>query len=119
MAGLVILAAALQGERLPIQVYSTADGLAQSTIHRIHRDARGALWFGTSEGLSFYDGYEFVTYREPGRARQRRIRDVIDTRAGVMWVGTDDGVCLFKPVTEHGTAFECFKPPGRDNVSVQ
>lgn len=67
MAGLVVCAAVLRAERTPIQVYATTDGLAQSTIHGIHHDRRGFLWFGTSEGLSRYDGYEFITFRETGR----------------------------------------------------
>lgn len=120
IAGLLVCAAVLQAERLPIQVYSTTDGLAQSTIHRIHRDRRGFLWFGTSEGLSRYDGYEFVTYREARRTRQRRIRAVFGARDGSVWAGTDDGVCLLKPVAPHGDPlFECTRPPGRSHLSVQ
>lgn len=119
IAALVVCVSVLQAERLPIQVYSTTDGLAQSTIHRIHRDRRGFLWFGTSEGLSHYDGYEFTTYREASRSRQRRIRTVIDARDGSVWVGTSDGVCLVKPITEPSSpTFECAKPLDRDEIRV-
>lgn len=58
---LMLVVTVLYAERLPIQVDTAADGLAQVTVHAIHRDRRGFLWMGTREGLSRYDGYEFVT----------------------------------------------------------
>ena len=120
----VILGASTsRGERLPIQVYTTTDGLAQSTVHRIFRDSKGFLWFGTSEGISRYDGYEFQTYHEPGRPRQRRVRELIETRDGVFWTGTDEGVCRLNPgqrrMVSGQPILQCTKPADRAAVSVQ
>ncbi|MBI3950056.1 MAG: hypothetical protein HY314_06340 [Acidobacteria bacterium] len=56
------VATPLQAERLPIKVYTTADGLAQNFVNRIVRDSRGFLWFCTEDGLSRYDGYTFTNY---------------------------------------------------------
>lgn len=44
-------------ERLPIKIYTPADGLAHEQIKRIVRDSRGFLWFCTADGLSRFDGY--------------------------------------------------------------
>lgn len=114
---LSLCAAVLRAERLPIQVYTATDGLAPNTIHRVHRDARGFLWFGASEGLSRYDGYEFITYREPLRPKQRRIREIIDTADGVMWAGTEDGVCRVE-FTATTPVYHCAKPPEEARFSV-
>jgi hypothetical protein len=38
-----------------------SDGLPNNTIHAIHQDSQGFIWFGTDDGLSRYDGYQFVT----------------------------------------------------------
>jgi ligand-binding sensor domain-containing protein len=57
-----------RAERLPVKTYTTADGLAHNSVHRIVRDSRGFLWFTTAEGLSRFDGYSFNNYGT-GRTR--------------------------------------------------
>jgi len=49
---LLISGAQLRAEQLPIRTYTTADGLARDSIHRIVSDPLGYLWFCTSDGLS-------------------------------------------------------------------
>ena len=49
-------------ERLPVRVYSTADGLPSNQTTCVKRDSRGFLWFCTVEGLSRFDGYTFTNY---------------------------------------------------------
>lgn len=111
VAALLAVAGLLRAERLPIQIYTPTDGLAQSTVHRIHRDRRGFLWFGTSEGLSRYDGYEFVTYRDRSRPTQPRIRAILDTSDGAVWTGGDSGLCRVNPSTDPAPIYECPEPP--------
>ena len=60
---LFCLTAPVSAERLPLRVYSSADGLATSVIHHAMRDSQGFLWFSGRGGLSRFDGYEFVSYR--------------------------------------------------------
>ncbi len=116
-AVLVTITTALHAERLPLQVHTPADGLAQSTVHRIHRDRHGFLWFGTSEGLSRYDGYEFVTYRDRTRPVQPRIRAILDASDGTLWTGGDAGLCRVNPLAVPAAVYECANPPsGRASV---
>jgi ligand-binding sensor domain-containing protein/signal transduction histidine kinase len=119
---LAILAPAL-ASRLPVQVYTTTDGLAQSTVHRIYRDSRGFLWFGTAEGISRYDGYGFQTYREANRTSQRRVREILETSDGKFLLGTENGVCRFEPgllgISEGPPIFECSAPKGREELTVR
>lgn len=51
-----------QAERLPVKTYTMADGLPSDHISRIVQDARGFLWFCTTEGLSRFDGATFTNY---------------------------------------------------------
>ena len=53
---LLLVSPMIQGERLPIKTYTTADGLAHNVVNRVVRDSRGFLWFCTREGLSRFDG---------------------------------------------------------------
>ena len=41
---------------------STADGLPSSEVYNIIKDRNGYLWFGTDNGLSRYNGYEFKNF---------------------------------------------------------
>lgn len=46
-----------------IKTYSVDNGLAHPAVKCIARDSSGFLWISTFDGLSRFDGNEFVTYR--------------------------------------------------------
>jgi ligand-binding sensor domain-containing protein/two-component sensor histidine kinase len=94
---MLLLATGLRGERLPIRIYTTADGLAQNAINRIVRDSRGFLWFCTDDGLSRYDGYTFTNYGVEQGLPGGRVRDLLETSEGEYWVATFSGLCRFNP----------------------
>jgi hypothetical protein len=52
----------MPAEQLPINAYTTAEGLAHNHINRIRQDVRGFLWFCTDGGLTRFDGHDFVSY---------------------------------------------------------
>ena len=49
-------------ERLPLQNFTTQDGLPSDTINCLVRDRDGFLWICTNEGLAVYDGFVFRTF---------------------------------------------------------
>ncbi len=87
-----------RAERLPIQTYTTTDGLETSFVHRILQDSRGFIWFSTRNGLSRFDGYQFITYNVAQGLPHSTINFLLETRSGVYWVATNGGgVCRFNP----------------------
>ena len=88
-------------ERLPIRIYTTEDGLAHANVRRIVRDPRGFLWFCTIDGLSRFDGAEFVTYRTADGLPDPWVTDLLTTRDGTYWVATNGGVARFDPLARH------------------
>src|SRR5579872_2734485 len=82
-----------RAERLPVKTYTTADGLAHNSVHRIVRDSRGFLWFSTAEGLSRFGGYSFNNYGTAEGLPNPNVYDLIETRSGVYWVATGGGLC--------------------------
>lgn len=96
-SGLCVCVAFVQAERLPINIYTTADGLAHNHINRIKRDARGFLWFCTDEGLSRFDGYKFVSYTTAHGLPHPDVNDFLEARDGTIWLATDGGLCRFNP----------------------
>ena len=91
-----IVACPAHSERLPAKVYTTADGLAHNSIHRIICDSHGFLWFCTAEGLSRFDGYTFRNYGRKEGLPDPNIYDMLETRSGEYWVATGAGVCRFR-----------------------
>lgn len=84
-------------EQLPIRTYTTADGLPRDQISAILQDSRGFIWFGTSEGVSRFDGYQFVNYGIKQGLPDRAVSSLLETREGTYWVGTFGGLCYFRP----------------------
>ncbi len=84
-------------ERLPIKIYTTADGLAHNHINRIRKDSRGFMWFCTDEGLSRFDGYKFISYTTAHGLPHPDVNDWLEARDGTIWLATDGGVCRFNP----------------------
>ena len=52
-----------------IRKFSILDGLAANTISDLCQGADNIMWFATLNGLSYYDGYTFHTFRDiPGQS---------------------------------------------------
>src|ERR1017187_783096 len=94
---LCFAACSLRAARLPVRHYTTADGLARNSVHRIIRDRDGFLWFATGEGISRFDGYSFTNYRRTDGLPDRDIRSIVQTADGSFLVATGDGAVRFRP----------------------
>ena len=97
LLGLLLVPSLLRAGHLPIRTYTTADGLARDHVLAIAQDSRGFLWFGTAEGLSRFDGYQFTNYRVEQGLPSNFVADFLETRAGVYWIATSGGLCRFDP----------------------
>lgn len=76
---------------------SVADGLSDGDVRAITQDKQGFMWFGTwLGGLNRYDGYTFKVYRHDGKDERSlacdTVRALFVDRAGVLWVGTSEGL---------------------------
>ncbi len=66
-------------------------GLASSEIYCQLQDSAGYMWFGTSRGLSRYDGYEFRNYTASDGISSNSIIKMFYDRYGRVWFATYDG----------------------------
>ena len=101
----------VRSQKLPFKSLTTADGLATNRVVQIYQDRKGFLWFATREGLSRYDGYEFVNYGVSDGLPSPDITDMKEDRQGRLWVAAwDNGVALLdeKPGTEKSKKFTKF-----------
>ena len=115
----LLLASAVFGgaARLPLKIYTAADGLAHNSVNRIVRDSRGYLWFCTSEGLSRFDGYEFHNYGRRDGLPHRVVNDVLSTRSGELWIATAGGLCRYAPKASGNQRFRVYRVGNDDRTS--
>src|ERR1700686_483545 len=67
-------------------VWTQADGLPQDTIRAIAQTADGYLWLGTDEGLTRFDGYDFVTLtKDSGSLPSNSITALAAGSDGTLW----------------------------------
>src|SRR5262249_278836 len=116
VAAVVAISSLALAERLPVKIYTTADGLAQNVVNRIVRDSRGFLWFCTNDGLSRYDGYTFTNYSVEQGLPDSEVRDLLERGAGEYWVGTYSGLCRFNPRGRPSSALRRQLPTDQNNT---
>lgn len=69
-------------------------GLPQNSIFDIFQDSKGFIWVTTNEGLSRYDGYEFITYSLPGQSAKSG-SFIKEDKYGRIWYQTFDGAIYY------------------------
>ena len=95
-------AATTTGERLPVRMLTTADGLPRDQLECVHSDARGFLWFCTAEGLVRFDGQVAVTFGPDQGLNPARIRSVLQASGERYFVGADGALFTFDATTGDG-----------------
>ena len=77
-----------------IRKFSITDGLAANTIADLKQGKDKLMWFGTWNGISYYDGYTFHTFRdEPDNEdilSTNRILQIEPTTNNNLWCVTND-----------------------------
>ena len=90
--------------------YTTDQGLASDYVTAILKDRRGFMWFGTSNGLSRFDGLRFNVYKRTAPSQTTHLgglrgnyiveNGITEDRDGYLWVSTNRGLHRFDPVRE-------------------
>ncbi len=107
---LLLVGECLRAQQILFRNYSVEQGLCSNTVWCINQDQQGYLWFGTKNGLSRFDGYNFKTYqfneRVPGSLGDNFIHDICAVDSITFWIATEKGVYEFDLETEVFTRFE-------------
>lgn len=72
------------------------DGLLQSNVNTMFQDSHGYLWFGTSHGLSCWDGINFTNYHTINGLSGARINVITESENQELLIGTDNGLNILK-----------------------
>jgi hypothetical protein len=77
--------------QLPVQTYTTAEGLPRDAVTLVRQDSRGFIWVAAGDGVLRFDGYTFTNYTTEDGLADRRVNDLLETRGGVYWVASQLG----------------------------
>ena len=64
-------------------------------MRTIYEDRGGHLWFGTSGGVSRFDGSTWASYTIDEGLVWDGVRSIVQDNEGVMWFGTEQGLSRF------------------------
>ena len=91
-----------QGHEYEFSIFKIEDGLADNSINRITQDKDGFIWIATDNGLSRYDGSNFLNYTNFDKEhfiRRNQINDFHIGKDGLIYLGTDQGVDILNSKT--------------------
>ncbi|MFT6883122.1 MAG: signal transduction histidine kinase/CheY-like chemotaxis protein [Marinoscillum sp.] len=84
-----------QGE-WPLQQIDKRSGLSNSAINAIYFDSNDHVWFGTWDGLNYYNGDKIVSYKpqvdDDHSISNNIVRQILEDKNGNLWVVTHDGI---------------------------
>lgn len=82
--------------------YGIRNGLSQNTVLSAMQDRQGFMWFGTKDGLNRFDGTQFRTFirGEHNEYHCSFVSTLYEASDGSIWIGTDQGVCIYDPEEE-------------------
>ncbi|MBP7149084.1 MAG: hypothetical protein KBD01_16265 [Acidobacteria bacterium] len=121
LAAAVAAAALLPGgtglacaEVLPVTVYTAADGLARDYVNDVLVDRDRFVWVATAEGLSRFDGQQFVNFGRTDGLPNRSVGLLRELAGGELWLVSGQSLCRFDD--RAAVAFEC-SPPLGDSIN--
>ncbi len=69
------------------------------------QDSRGFIWFGTKEGLTRYDGFQFKVFlHNPSDSNciiNNFVSSICEDKDGWIWIGTPAGICYYMPDNDY------------------
>ncbi len=76
----------------------TEPSISSDVVYAMNQDNNGFYWFGTNNGLTFYDGKNFKSFYETDGLANAFIYSILKDSIGNMWMSTNKGITSFNPV---------------------
>jgi PAS domain S-box-containing protein len=104
-----VILPAVDGNGIRFKRFSTEDGLSQTMVTQILQDDQGFIWFASLYGLNRYDGYKFKVFKhepdDPNSLSGVHNYSLFKDRSGMLWIGCEEFLDRFDPVTETATHY--------------
>lgn len=115
-ASMAIAVTSTQRLELKADHFTMADGLISNTVRSIIQDSIGYLWFGTTNGYSRYDGYDFIPYADSLVSPDMHNQKIVAyTQDGTRWLAVfGEGL----HITNAQTGLDVFYQAGKDSPII-
>lgn len=103
---LVIFSFQTFGQKLKYRIehLGAENGLSQGSVYSMYKDSNGNMWFGTMDGLNFWNGKTMKVYRpskkDPFSIDGIDIKKIIGYKVNGLLVGTENSLNIFDSETE-------------------
>ncbi|MDE0018785.1 MAG: hypothetical protein OXU51_21570 [Candidatus Poribacteria bacterium] len=67
------------------KILTQTDGLVSNTVLAVFEDSHGTMWFGTTDGVTRYDGKNFRTFTTEDGLARNTIGLIFEDRQGMLW----------------------------------
>jgi hypothetical protein len=101
---LIIIPGKITCQEYMTREYGVRDGLPQSQANAVFQDSRDYLWVITRNGLSRFDGIEFVNYYRQDGLPSNSVFQISEDRNRDIWVLSYEGLSKYT-----GTGFQFFR----------
>ncbi len=82
-----------QNSEIKFEQLSIKQGLSDNRVVAICQDSKGFMWFGTSNGLNRFDGYNFINY---GHISLSDGATIYEDKRGSVWLTQSDNGELYR-----------------------
>ncbi len=82
----LLLSLGSYAQLLPVKIYTTKDGLSSNAVQAALQDSRGILWFGTNNGVNWYDGSHIISPPMTSKSGQIFVNDLYEDKQHNIWV---------------------------------
>lgn len=88
---------ALDISQYNLDVYTTEDGLPQSSVLCLLQTGDGYIWLGTYEGFARFDGVRFRVFDTANTPEMmgNRVRTLLEDSQNTLWIGTSGGLLRY------------------------
>jgi len=76
---------------MKFESFTKSDGLSDNIIRSLFEDSKGNIWIGTDNGLTLYNGIEFIIIGNEQDLYGTTVLCILEGENGIIWVGTNDG----------------------------
>lgn len=104
MCALLLLPSLGAAQQVALRQYTTSEGLGHNVVTDVFEDSRGFIWFTTADGLTRFDGVQFVTFRSADGLPRAALTGISET-GGTLSVTTRAGEIVHLSDTPDGPRF--------------
>lgn len=84
-------------QEIPLDIFSTDNGLIQNEVYSSFQDSRGYIWIGTYEGISRFNGRDFITYNNHNSGLGGNIvKSITEDTENRIWVAYNGGIGILE-----------------------